>query len=198
MDQGVADSTPEKSSIVVVFADKSIERLFSEVEAELEAAVSEIKKYSENKQELESLDEENQFFVANWHRLGRDTTPTVKQQQQTDSSAKTSGSTTVIANRGCCGTEGAEATNQYSVLASTAGRELDCNCQAGAKRCTKQNTDTKQSGPEQIPQIFQVKRPPPERGKLQHQFRSGWASGSHKLAIERVCRNIYIPSNREC
>ena len=47
------------------FADKSIERLFSEIEAELEAAVSEIKKYSENKEELESLDEENQFFVAN-------------------------------------------------------------------------------------------------------------------------------------
>ena len=85
--------------------------VFSEIETELEAAVSEIQKYSENKEEIESLDEENQLFVANWHQLERDTTPTVKQQQQTKSSAKTSSSMTVIANRGCCGREGAEATN---------------------------------------------------------------------------------------
>ena len=81
IDQGVADNPPEESIIMEVFADKSIERLFSEIETELEAAISEIQKYSKKKEELESLDEVNQFFVANWHQLGRDTTPTLQQQQ---------------------------------------------------------------------------------------------------------------------
>ena len=50
IDQGEADSTPDKSSIVPEFADKSIERSFSEIETELEAAVSEIQKYSEKRE----------------------------------------------------------------------------------------------------------------------------------------------------
>ena len=141
--------------------------------------------------------------MANLHQLGRDTPTTdapatkLKQQQKTESSVGTSGSTTVIANRRCCGTEGAEATKQFNVVALAAEQELDCNCQAGAKRHTKQNTKANHSGPEQIPRILKVKRPPPERGKLKIHIRPGWAIGSHKLAVERVCWNIHIPSNRE-
>ena len=59
IDQGVADKPPEQSSIVPIFVDRSTEIILDKLETELEIAISEIQKYSENKEELESLDEEN-------------------------------------------------------------------------------------------------------------------------------------------
>ena len=44
--------------------------MLSEIETELEAAVGGMQKYSENKEELENLDKENQFFAHNRHQLG--------------------------------------------------------------------------------------------------------------------------------
>ena len=59
VNQGVADKPPEQSSIVPTFADRSTEIVTCEIEKELEKAISDIQKCSENREELESLDEEN-------------------------------------------------------------------------------------------------------------------------------------------
>ena len=54
-----------------------------------------------------------------------------------ESSAGTSSSTIVIANKGCCRTEGVEATKQFSILVPMAEQKKDCDCQDGAKNPTK-------------------------------------------------------------
>ena len=72
-----------------------------------------------------------------------------------------------------------------------AEQKIDCDYQDGDNDPAKQRTDANHFGPEQTPQILKVKRPPPERGKLKLHIRPAWAIGSHTLAVERVCWNIY-------
>ena len=147
---GGDDMTKESESELIS------EDMICKMENEYFKTISDIEKYTKDSEKLNNLRTENYYFKTNWQELAAEL-PTLNQQYYQTPADCTSSKTMVITNRGCRGTEGANATK---ILFTSSKSEAMQSLERAMPNRFEELRQAKK------PKKLNAERPPQERGKV--------------------------------